>query len=143
MCARTSAGLDIRGEGDEPAVLTQNGAHGDDQRFDLPLDWRVMRRFEYDFERDRIDSGRSGQNAFIMVVYDAIPGGESIDDRIDVSRQNFAGFGEGGAKQIFGQRVSADKTIKAVAGVIGMELNNAIEMGSAKIVFENFNFGFD
>lgn len=102
-----------------------------------------MGSFENYFERHGIDPGWSREYSLVMVEDNAIARGEAIDNCIDVARQNFAGFGEGRAKEVLGQRVAANKTVKTVAGVIGMELDNPVEMGGAEFVLQNFDFRFD
>ena len=90
--------LDIGGEGDEASVFAQDGAHRYDQRLNLQFHWGVMRGFEDDFERRWIDAGWSGENALILFVDDPVTRGEAVDEGVDISGQNFAGFGERGPK---------------------------------------------
>jgi len=39
--------------------------------------------------------------------------------------------------------MAAHKAIKSIAGIIRMQLNDAVEMAGAKFVLKNFNFWFD
>src|SRR5712672_2027625 len=139
--ARGYSGLDISSEGDEAAVFAQYSAHGDNQGFDLQFHRGVMRGFEDDFEWDRIDAGWSGENTLVLFVDDSVARGETVNDCVDIARQNFAGSGQRRAKQIFGQSVAANKAVKTFAGIVSMQLDDAVEMAGAKFVLENFNFG--
>ena len=112
--------LDIGGEGDEAAVFAQDSAHGDDQGFDLQLHCGVMRGFEDDFERDWINTGWSGENTLVLFIDDTVARGEAINDCVDIARQNFAGFGEGGAKQVFGESMAANKSVETLAGIVSV-----------------------
>src|ERR1700758_4865721 len=102
-----------------------------------------MRRFQNDFERDRVHPRRGSQNAIVMVVNDAVAGGKTIYNGIDVARQDFAGFLESGPEEVFGQCMAANETVNSLTGVVSMKLNDPAEMIRAEFVFENLHLGFD
>src|SRR5580765_6920950 len=102
-----------------------------------------MRGFENDFKRGGIDAGRGGENTLVLFVNDAVAGGEAVNGGVDVSGQYFTGLPESGTEQILSQGVAANESVNSLAGVIGVQLNDAVEMVGAKFVLEDFNFRFD
>lgn len=87
-----------------------------------------MGGFEYDFERHRAHLRRCRQHTVVDIVDNAVARGKTVDSGVNVAREDFAGFTEGRAQKIFRKRVAPDKAINAVAGIIGVKLDEAAKM---------------
>src|SRR5258707_11973613 len=112
--------LNIRGEGNELPIFVQDGAQGDYERLDLPINGRQMGGFEDDFERHGVHLSRGSEDTFVMVVHDSISGSKAVDSSIDITGQDFASFAQSWPQQIFCERMASDETIDAIAGIIRM-----------------------
>ena len=71
--------LQIRGEGNQPAIFVQHHAHRDNERLDLLLHRRVMRCFKNQLERHRRNLRRRGEDSFVSIVNNSVFRREAID----------------------------------------------------------------
>src|SRR5258706_7587279 len=78
-----------------------------------------------------------------MVVNNAVARREPIYRGIDVSWEDFAGFAKSWAEKILGECVAANKPINPLAGVVGVELDDAAEVAGAQFVLQDLDFGLE
>jgi len=133
--------LDIGGVGDEFAVLGEDGAEGEDEGLALEIEGGVLGCFDDDLEGLGGGAGRGGQDAAVTGMDDALDGVESIDEGAFVAREGSLGGGEGGLHQLLGEGVAADEAVHAVAGVVGVEGDDAIEGLELELGLEEGDFG--
>src|SRR5688572_23904173 len=86
--------------------------------------------------------GRGSEDAIVAFGDDAVFGGEAVDDWLAVAGNDFFGGGQRGFEQAAGQDRTADETVEAIAGVVGVERDQALEGVGANLIFQQAHLGF-
>lgn len=72
----------------------------------------------------------------------SVVGGETVDDRVGISREdNFRGR-KGGFKESSSENGAANEAVHSTAGIIAVEGNQAVERLGLDFLFEEEHFGF-
>ena len=97
--------------------------------------------FQDDFEGLGALGGAGAEDAVVGGVDDAIDGVEAIDNGAGVAGQDVAGGLEGWGEHLLGDEAVAGEAVEAVAGVVGVQGDDAVELVAVDFLFQEGDFG--
>ena len=118
-------------------MLFEDGVEGDHGGVDLRRDGRMSRGFQDDLEGLRPGAGGGAEHADVALANDTVAGGEVIDATAAVAGQNGGGGTQGGGQDMDGVGGAKGKAVEAVAGVVGVQGEVAVEIQLADVVFQD------
>jgi len=123
--------------------VTEDFREREDEGLPLGFHRSVMRGLEDDLEGRRRTPRRSREDAIVGGSDDAFDRVEAIDDRGLIHRQRRLGGRERRFHQMLGHRRAAHESVNAVARVIGVQRDDAVEFVRQQFALDDCDFRFE
>ena len=101
-----------------------------------------MRGFKNNFERSRLLFGRRSENAVVAFLDDSIVRLEIVDTLVEIARKDAPGLHQRRLQNVARKFVALDKAVEALACVVAVKGNDAVEIQLAKLTFQDLDLSF-
>ena len=95
-----------------------------------------MRGFKNNFERSGFLLGRCGQDAVVALLDDSIVRLEIIDAPVEIPGKDLPGLYQRRLQNVARKLVTLDESVEALAGVVAVKGDDAVEIELAKLALQ-------